>query len=112
MGLIRFTVKATVVGGIVYYTYHEGLWSRPEETAKVYRKISTNIAPYVDHDLVKGIVKSLPEKPQIPSISGSKLWNDGVMVSINFMANLPNHIAKGACSVYGAVKRQMADLNK
>uniref|UniRef100_V9IK36 MICOS complex subunit MIC13 n=1 Tax=Apis cerana TaxID=7461 RepID=V9IK36_APICE len=39
MNLIRFGIKSSIVGGIVYYTYKEGLWSKSEETAALYKKI-------------------------------------------------------------------------
>lgn len=57
--IFRFAIKSTVVGGTVYYTYQEGLWSKSEETAKLYNKLYVNVAPYVKENIPEEITKEV-----------------------------------------------------
>ncbi|XP_076389808.1 MICOS complex subunit MIC13 homolog QIL1 isoform X4 [Megachile rotundata] len=59
MAIIRFAVRASIVGGIVYYSYTEGLWSRSEETAKLYEKIYVNVAPYVKENIPNEVTQQI-----------------------------------------------------
>lgn len=47
------------MGGIVYVTYEEGLWSKPEETAKLYEKLYVNVAPYVKQNVPKEVTEKV-----------------------------------------------------
>lgn len=49
-------IKSTVVGSITYYTYYAGVWSKSEETAKLYGKIYNNVTPYIKHNIPQDIV--------------------------------------------------------
>ncbi|XP_076389807.1 uncharacterized protein LOC143264822 isoform X3 [Megachile rotundata] len=63
MAIIRFAVRASIVGGIVYYSYTEGLWSRSEETAKLYEKIYVNVAPYVKENIPNEVTQQEDRNP-------------------------------------------------
>ncbi|KAK0083660.1 hypothetical protein PV325_008434 [Microctonus aethiopoides] len=97
MGIIRFAVKSSLAGGIVYYTIQEGLWSNADDTIKLYGKIYGNVAPYVKENIPKEI-------PQLPSVGtmtncAKGMWNNGVKTSIKFVSELPNHISNGVDSL-------------
>lgn len=112
MGLIGFAIKTTIVGGVVYYTYHEGLWSKSEDTAKLYKKIYTNIAPYVKDNVPKDVIQEISQLPSMNDVSnlGKISWNKGVMVSMEFLANLPTHATNGANNVSEIVQKYMNEL--
>lgn len=57
--VLRFVIKSSIVGGIVYYTYKEGLWSKSEETAALYKKLNVKIAPYVKENVPEKITKEV-----------------------------------------------------
>lgn len=57
--VFRFGIKSSIVGGIVYYTYKEGLWSKSEETAALYKKLNIKIAPYVQENVPEKITKEV-----------------------------------------------------
>ena len=52
----RFAIKSSIVGGSIYYTYTEGLWSKSEETAKLYEKLYANLAPYVKENIPEEVI--------------------------------------------------------
>lgn len=48
-------MKTSVVGGLIYYTTQEGLWSTGEESVKFYTKLYNNVAPLVSENVPKEI---------------------------------------------------------
>ncbi|XP_031834527.1 MICOS complex subunit MIC13 homolog QIL1 isoform X2 [Nomia melanderi] len=111
MGLIRFTIKATIVGGVVYYTCQEGLWSKSTDTAELYKKLYTNIAPYVKHNIPKDIIVEFNRLPNIDCMvnCSKQYWNKGVMSSMEFISNLPSHIRNGTTTVSETVQKYMKE---
>ncbi|XP_015439358.1 PREDICTED: uncharacterized protein LOC107194272 [Dufourea novaeangliae] len=111
MGLIRFTIKTSIVGGIVYYTCQEGLWSKPEDTAKLYGKLYTNVAPYVKHNLPKEVIDEYNRLPSVTCITNcaKQYWNEGVLKSMKFISNLPTHATNGATSLSETVQKYMKE---
>ncbi|XP_054002525.1 uncharacterized protein LOC128889166 [Hylaeus anthracinus] len=112
MDLIGFTIKTTVVGGIVYYTYYEGLWSKSEETAKLYHKIHEHVAPYIIYNTTNSLIRH--EFNKLPSVTtittcAKKSWNKGVMNTMEFMSDLPTHVVNGATSVSETVQKYMKE---
>ncbi|XP_043248537.1 uncharacterized protein LOC122395201 isoform X1 [Colletes gigas] len=105
--LLWFTIKTTVVGGIVYYTYYEGLWSKSEKTAKLYGRIYNNVAPYVKDNIPKEVAHEYNRLPSVTTISScsKKCWNKGVMTSMKFMSNLPTHVVNGATSLSETIQK-------
>ncbi|XP_076288130.1 MICOS complex subunit MIC13 homolog QIL1 [Lasioglossum baleicum] len=114
MALIRFTVKATMVGGVVYYTCQEGLWSKSEETAKLYEKLYNNIAPYVKHNVSPEIIYEVNRLPNVDCmINCSKsYWNKGVMTSMRFISNLPNHVCDGATNLSETIQKYFKEQSQ
>lgn len=55
----RFAVKATLVGGVVYYSVRQGLWSRSEDSVQLYGRLYNNIAPYVKDNIPKEVVNEV-----------------------------------------------------
>ena len=55
----RFAVKATLVGGIVYYSVQQGLWSKPENSVQLYGRIYNTVAPYVKDNIPKEVVNEV-----------------------------------------------------
>lgn len=43
----RFTVKAGIVVGAVYYVNEQGLWRESTETTKLYEKLCAATSPYI-----------------------------------------------------------------
>ncbi|XP_015589502.1 uncharacterized protein LOC107265041 isoform X2 [Cephus cinctus] len=97
MGLVRFAVKSTIAGGIVYYTVQEGLWSKPEESTKLYGKLYNNVAPYIKDNIPKEVINDLPQlvSPSDLSNCAKATWNKGVIVSVKYISELPTHVSNG-----------------
>ncbi|XP_033225278.1 MICOS complex subunit MIC13 homolog QIL1 isoform X2 [Belonocnema kinseyi] len=97
MGLLRFALKTTVAGGLVYFTIQEGLWSKPEESVKIYGKIYNKVAPFVKENVPKGVINEIPDLPSTTDISDvlRNSWNKGVMTSMKFIYELPTHTSNG-----------------
>lgn len=55
----RFAVKATFIGGIVYYSVRQGLWSRSEDSVQLYGKVYNNVAPYVKDNIPKELTNEV-----------------------------------------------------
>ncbi|KAK1135145.1 hypothetical protein K0M31_007915 [Melipona bicolor] len=109
MELVRFAIKSSIVGGSIYYTYTEGLWSKSEETAKLYEKLYTNLAPYVKENIPEEVIK---EWAQLPSVSCATSfvktsWNNGVISSMKFISDLPAHTT----SLYETAEKYIKTLN-
>ncbi|XP_076239722.1 MICOS complex subunit MIC13 homolog QIL1 isoform X2 [Calliopsis andreniformis] len=113
MGWIWFTIKSSIVGGVVYYTYCEGVWSKSEETAKLYQKVYATTAPYIRHNIPKDIRDELSALPSVNDLSSfvKTSWNKGVMTSMEFLADLPTHVTNGASSLSEVIQKYMKDIN-
>ncbi|XP_014478133.1 PREDICTED: uncharacterized protein LOC106746264 isoform X3 [Dinoponera quadriceps] len=101
MGFVRFAVKSTLAGGIVYYSVQQGLWSKSEDSVQLYGKVYNNVAPYIKDNIPKKVVSELP-----PMLSASELcnsvkstWNKGVIASMKFLSETPTHVSNGIESV-------------
>lgn len=55
----RFAVKAAVVGGAVYYSVQQGLWSKSEDSVQLYGKIYSSVAPYVKDNIPKEVINEV-----------------------------------------------------
>ncbi|XP_051154925.1 MICOS complex subunit MIC13-like [Leptopilina boulardi] len=101
MGILRFAVKSTIAGGLLYFTIREGVWSNQEESVKLYGKIYNKIAPLVKENVPKEIINELPDLPKTTDISDKmrNSWNKGVMISMKFLAQLPSHTKNGINSI-------------
>ncbi|XP_076766032.1 MICOS complex subunit MIC13 homolog QIL1 isoform X2 [Xylocopa sonorina] len=113
MALLRFAIKSTIAGGIVYYTYQEGLWSTAEQTAELYRKLYVNIAPYVKENIPENVTKEVAQIPSVTDITSfmKTSWNKGVITSMKFISDLPTHTTNGATSLYKTAEKYIKDLN-
>ncbi|KAG6799070.1 MICOS complex subunit MIC13 [Apis mellifera caucasica] len=113
MNLIRFVIKSSIVGGIVYYTYKEGLWSKSEETAALYKKLNVKIAPYVKENVPEKITKEISQLPSVTDITNfiKVTWNKGVMSSMGFISNLPTHTFNSATSLYETTQSYIKELS-
>ncbi|XP_078041783.1 MICOS complex subunit MIC13 homolog QIL1 [Augochlora pura] len=114
MGLIRFTVKTTIVGGVVYYTCQEGLWSKSDDTVKLYGKLYNNIVPYVKHNVPKEVSFQVERLPSLNClVNCSKLyWNRGVMASMKFISNLPDHACNGVNKIQETIEKNLREQIK
>ncbi|KAJ8664210.1 hypothetical protein QAD02_010812 [Eretmocerus hayati] len=93
----RFAIKSSIAGGCAYYTVQEGLWSSPEESAKFYNKLYTQISPYVSKNVPKEVldeIHHIPTPSDIKTVVAS-YWNCGVSTSVKFLADLPLHVSNG-----------------
>ncbi|XP_029175666.1 uncharacterized protein LOC114944089 isoform X2 [Nylanderia fulva] len=106
MGVVRFAVKATLVGGIVYYSVHQGLWSKSEDSVQLYGRIYNNVAPYIKDNIPKKVVNELPPLPSTNDLSNSvkSSWNKGVIASTKFLSNTPTYISNGVHSISTTVQ--------
>nr|XP_034187675.1 MICOS complex subunit MIC13-like isoform X1 [Osmia lignaria] len=111
--LLRFAVKTSIVGSIVYITYEEGLWSKPEETAKLYEKLYVNVAPYVNQNVPKEVTEKYAKLPSVTTLTScaKKSWNKGVMTTMEFIANLPTHTVNGTMGLYKHAEQYIKELN-
>jgi hypothetical protein len=55
----RFAFKATLIGGIVYYSVQQGLWSKSEDSVQLYGRIYNNVAPYVKDNIPKEVINEV-----------------------------------------------------
>ncbi|XP_011686476.1 PREDICTED: protein QIL1 isoform X2 [Wasmannia auropunctata] len=104
MGIARFAVKATLVGGVVYYSVQQGLWSKSEDSVQLYGRFYNNVAPYVKDNIPKevdNIVNELPPLPSTSDLSNSvkSSWNKGVIASMKFLSETPTHVTNGVQSI-------------
>ncbi|XP_043473001.1 MICOS complex subunit MIC13-like [Leptopilina heterotoma] len=101
MGVVRFAVKSTIAGGLLYFTIREGVWSNQEESVKLYGKIYNKVAPLVKDNVPKDLISELPDLPSTTDISDKmrNSWNSGVMVSMKFLSQLPSHTKNGINSI-------------
>ncbi|XP_043272917.1 uncharacterized protein [Venturia canescens] len=113
MGILRFALKSSIAGGIVYYTVQEGLWSKPEDTIDMYCRMYNSVAPYIQKNIPEDVTKSLPVVPSFVTMTGCAkgMWNKGVMTSIKFTSELPSHLSNGIDSVMStpAIKELFGD---
>ncbi|XP_076172572.1 MICOS complex subunit MIC13 homolog QIL1 [Ptiloglossa arizonensis] len=107
MTFIRFMIKSTVVGSITYYTYYAGVWSKSEETAKLYGKIYNNVTPYIKHNIPQDIVYEYNQLPSLKVITNCarKSWNKGVMITMNYISDLPTHVVNNATRLSEIVQK-------
>ncbi|KYN34419.1 hypothetical protein ALC56_11527 [Trachymyrmex septentrionalis] len=99
--LSRFVIKSTLVGGVVYYSVHQGLWSKSEDSVQLYGRIYNNIAPYVKDNIPEEVINELPPLPSTSDLSNSlkSSWNKGVIASMKFLSETPTHVATGVQNV-------------
>lgn len=109
MGIVRFAVKATVVGGIVYYSVHQGLWSKSEDSVQLYGKIYNNVAPYIKDNIPKEVVNELPPLPSTSDLSNfiKSSWNKGIITSTKFLSNTPTYVTNGVQNIFETVQDYM-----
>ncbi|GAB1866907.1 MICOS complex subunit MIC13 [Camponotus japonicus] len=104
--LLRFAVKATLVGGIVYYSVHQGLWSKSEDSVQLYGKIYNNVAPYIKNNIPKEVVNELPPLPSTSDLSNfiKSSWNKGIITSTKFLSNTPTYVTNGVQNIFETVQ--------
>ncbi|XP_015183451.1 PREDICTED: uncharacterized protein LOC107070093 [Polistes dominula] len=114
MGLMRFTIKASLVGGIIYYSVQEGIWSKHDDSLKVYDKIHQNLDPYLKDNIPKEITKEISSIPNVTDFRHwlATKWNAGVITSIKFVADSPSHIANAYETVSKFTKEKTEQLTK
>lgn len=111
MGLVRFTLKATVASGFVYYTVYEGLWSKSQESVKLYEKIYNNTVPLLSKNLPKEVIHEFEHLPSTTAISSflRTSWNQGVMSSMKFLADSPCHVHNGLNGISETVQKYLKE---
>lgn len=94
MGLIRFTVKASLVGGIIYYSVQQGVWSKHEDSLQIYDKLNDNIVPYVKGHVPSKVINEVSAIPKATDLKNYiKInWNKGVIATIEFIQNQPSKL--------------------
>ncbi|XP_011163163.1 MICOS complex subunit MIC13 isoform X1 [Solenopsis invicta] len=99
--LSRFAVKATLVGGVVYYSVQQGLWSKSEDSVQLYSRLYNNVAPYVKDNIPKEVINELPPLPSTSDFSNSvkSSWNKGVIASMKFLSETPTYVTNGVQSI-------------
>ncbi|XP_069674933.1 MICOS complex subunit MIC13 homolog QIL1-like [Periplaneta americana] len=102
--LLKFGIKAGMVGGVVYYTVDEGVWKDSEHTTQLYSKIYKTVAPYV-----KEVPVEVPELPKMDEISfmAKNYWNKGVVASFIFLSDLPNKTTEWSKQGYDYIVKQL-----
>ncbi|KAH0948576.1 hypothetical protein HN011_001695 [Eciton burchellii] len=92
-----YAIKTSLVGGIVYYSVQEGLWSKSEDSVQLYGRIYNNMAPYIKNNIPREVVNELPTLPSTSDISSAvkSSWNQGVMASMKFLSEAPTHVTNG-----------------
>ncbi|EZA61047.1 hypothetical protein DMN91_005087 [Ooceraea biroi] len=100
-----FAVKASLAGGMVYYSIQQGLWSKSEDTVQLYGRMYNNIAPYVKDNIPKEVVSELPPLPSTSDLSSimRSSWNKGVMASMKFLSETPTHVTNGMQTISNTV---------
>ncbi|XP_034942626.1 MICOS complex subunit MIC13 homolog QIL1 [Chelonus insularis] len=106
MGIIKFAIKSSLAGGIVYYTAQEGLWSDADHSIKFYNKLYTGIAPYVKEQMPKEVMDELPELPSVNNMSqcAGAMWNNGVKSTFKVLVDLPSYVSSGIESIKGSLE--------
>ncbi|KYQ58069.1 hypothetical protein ALC60_03121 [Trachymyrmex zeteki] len=110
--LSRFVIKSTLVGGVVYYSVRQGLWSKSEDSVQLYGRIYNNITPYVKDNIPKEVINELPPLPSTSDLSNSlkSSWNKGVIASIKFLSETPTHVTTGVQNIseiiWGYIEQQ------
>ncbi|XP_018392268.1 PREDICTED: MICOS complex subunit MIC13-like isoform X2 [Cyphomyrmex costatus] len=101
MGIVRFVLKSTLVGSVVYYSIQQGLWSKSEDSVQLYGKIYNNIAPYVKDNIPKEVINELPPLPSTSDLSNSlkSSWNKGVIASMKFLSETPTYVTTGVQNI-------------
>ncbi|XP_043674229.1 uncharacterized protein LOC122631986 isoform X1 [Vespula pensylvanica] len=109
-----FTIKASLVGGIIYYSVQEGLWSKHNESLKLYEKIHKNVTPYLKGNIPTEITDGIPPIPSTADLKYWLLtkWNAGVITSVKFVADSPSHITKAYEAVSKFTQEKTAQLIK
>ncbi|KAI4497249.1 hypothetical protein M0802_007733 [Mischocyttarus mexicanus] len=109
-----FAIKASLVGGIVYYSVQEGLWSKQDDSLKVYDKVNKNIYPYFKDTISTEITKGIPSIPNVTDLKNwlATKWNMGVITSIKFIADSPLHIANTYETVSKLTKEKVEQMTK
>ncbi|KAL0102339.1 hypothetical protein PUN28_018695 [Cardiocondyla obscurior] len=104
--LSRFAVKATLVGGVVYYSVQQGLWSKSEDSVQLYGRLYNSIAPYLKDNIPKEFVNELPPLPSTTDLSNSvkSSWNKGVIASMKFLSETPTHVTNRVTSISEAMQ--------
>ncbi|KAK2575694.1 hypothetical protein KPH14_012084 [Odynerus spinipes] len=94
MGVVRFTVKASLVGGIIYYTVQQGLWSNHDESLKLYEKINKNVVPYVKNHVPPEVIDEVSVIPSATDLTNyiKTSWNKGVIATMGFIQHQPSKL--------------------
>uniref|UniRef100_A0ABD2XBR9 MICOS complex subunit MIC13 n=1 Tax=Trichogramma kaykai TaxID=54128 RepID=A0ABD2XBR9_9HYME len=96
-GALGVAIKSSIAGGITYYTVQEGLWSSPEDSAKLYDKLYKNISPIIQKNVPQEVIKEVHELPSLGNMRScaASYYNKGVLATFQFLADLPTHISNG-----------------
>ncbi|KAL6260518.1 hypothetical protein P5V15_008042 [Pogonomyrmex californicus] len=99
--LSRFAIKSTLVGGIVYYSIQQGLWSKSEDSVQLYGRLYNNVTPYIKDNIPKEVINELPPLPSTSDLSNSvkSSWNKGVIASMKFLSETPTYVTNGVQSI-------------
>ncbi|KAF5274437.1 hypothetical protein FQR65_LT04353 [Abscondita terminalis] len=91
--MLKFTVKAGIVLGAVYYSAQEGVWKHSAESTKVYDKIYDVVSPYYNEGK-KQLPFEISDFPKSLEVRYflKQSWNKGVTASCVFLSNLPDNV--------------------
>uniref|UniRef100_A0A1B6CSR8 MICOS complex subunit MIC13 n=1 Tax=Clastoptera arizonana TaxID=38151 RepID=A0A1B6CSR8_9HEMI len=105
---IWFSTRAAAFGGAVYYTSNAGLWGDSSSTEKLFTEMYQFVAPYA-----KEVPIEVPEIPKISNVSriGKQYWNKGVIVTTDFLMELPSNTVTWANSASQYVLDQMNSVD-
>lgn len=115
-GIIKFGVKAGLIGGAVYYSNEMGVWQDAETATKLYQKLRQDLNQQIN-PLVKDVQTNVSfEVPEIPSITqmseyASSSWNSGVLHTFNFLVNLPSTLKQLSSDASSFINQQLEASN-
>ncbi|XP_058804121.1 MICOS complex subunit MIC13-like [Phymastichus coffea] len=110
MGLLRFAIKSSIAGGLVYYTVQEGLWSSSEDSGKFYNKLYNKISPLIKKNIPEDVIQEIHHIPNPSDLKTytTLYWNKGVVISIKFLSELPLHVSNGIEKIQKEIEKNIA----
>ncbi|XP_066599690.1 MICOS complex subunit MIC13 homolog QIL1 [Prorops nasuta] len=114
MGVLKFTIKYAVIGGVVYYSANELFWSKYDIREKKIEELYTLRLPQITNKLPLSIKDKIPNMPNVSDVSVycKQNWNRGIFASINFVSELPTHTYNGVSKLYTLVSQYLESTKK
>ncbi|XP_065206453.1 MICOS complex subunit MIC13 homolog QIL1 [Planococcus citri] len=109
-GLLKFSVKAGILGGAVYYSRDIGVWADSDTTYELGKKSIAYLTPYINK-----LEKEVPIPVDLKNLPSSEdacrtvktYWNRGVISSITFIEKIPSNISYYSCQGISYISEQI-----